>query len=54
MYFLGVCFYVPATVDDLAMALDGLENRIQGRSAVRSALHQTVANEIRFHSMILE
>lgn len=50
LYFLGICFYVPVMVKDLAVALDDLDKSLRDRSN-RS---QVLACEIRFHNEIIE
>lgn len=57
MYFLGMCFYVSAMVDDLAIALDALDKSLRDHSmgyAARVSIQEGLAREIRFHSEIIE
>lgn len=56
MYFLGVCSYVSAMVDDLAAALDGLDTILNNRPtelAARTGSRQALVTEVRFHNEIV-
>lgn len=57
MYYVGICVYVSAMVDDLAIALDKLDQSLRDQSAERTAhtySQQALANAIRFHNEIIE
>lgn len=57
MYFVGMCFYVCAMVDDLAKDLDGFDKSLSRPSAKRLPqmdIQRDLAQIIRFHNEIIE
>lgn len=57
MYFVGMCSYIHAMVDDLSAALvdfdEGLRDQSTAHTAERNS-QQALANEIRFHNESIE
>lgn len=57
VYFLGMCFYIHAMVDDLGMALSEFDRRLQGKSKKHRNemnIHRALIREIQFHNDIIE
>lgn len=57
MYFVGMCSYIPAMVDDLSAALVDFDESLGDQSTAHTAEtngQQALANEIRFHNESIE
>lgn len=57
MYFVGMCFYMSAMVDDLALDLDALDRSLNESSSTQAArlnIQRDIAKKIQFHNEIVK
>lgn len=58
MYFVGMCLYVSAMMEDLAASLNDFDEsfcvELAKHGSSRISYHQAVVNYIRFHSEIIK